>query len=60
VRYVVARLAAFPNVWWSMANEYDLMPAKRTVTPIPGAFAGTFQIDLPGRPFIAVRLRAVD
>jgi hypothetical protein len=28
VRYVVARLAAFPNVWWSMANEYDLMPAK--------------------------------
>jgi hypothetical protein len=30
VRYVVARLAAFPNVWWSMANEYDLMPAKNT------------------------------
>lgn len=25
LRYVVARLAAFPNVWWSMANEYDLM-----------------------------------
>ncbi len=25
LRYVVARLAAFRNVWWSMANEYDLM-----------------------------------
>lgn len=28
LRYVVARLAAFRNVWWSMANEYDLMPNK--------------------------------
>ncbi len=26
--YLVARLAAFRNVWWSMANEYDLMPWK--------------------------------
>ena len=176
VRYVVARLAAFPNVWWSLANEFDLMPAKSiadwdrlgeivrssdphahllgmhncfefwdhnsdwvthaslrgespariaflrtvledvpgagidllpgmrdvpiggvegayylayfgfmqprrrtfvlspdirfrvdvldtwqlTVTPVPGTFAGTFPVDLPGRPFIAVRLRAVD
>jgi hypothetical protein len=25
LRYVVARLAAFRNVWWSFANEYDLM-----------------------------------
>lgn len=25
LRYLVARLAAFPNVWWSMANEYDFM-----------------------------------
>jgi hypothetical protein len=23
--YIVARLQAFPNVWWSMANEYDFM-----------------------------------
>jgi hypothetical protein len=23
VRYVVARLAAFRNVWWSLSNEYD-------------------------------------
>ena len=28
LRYLVARLASFPNVWWSMANEYDLMPSK--------------------------------
>lgn len=28
LRYLVARLAALPNVWWSMANEYDLMPQK--------------------------------
>lgn len=28
LRYVVARLAAYRNVWWSFANEYDLMHAK--------------------------------
>ena len=28
VRYVVARLAAYRNVWWTMANEYDLMKPK--------------------------------
>jgi hypothetical protein len=28
LRYLVARLAAYRNVWWSMANEYDLMPQK--------------------------------
>jgi hypothetical protein len=28
LRYVVARLAAYRNIWWSMANEYDLMPQK--------------------------------
>lgn len=26
--YAIARLASFGNVWWSLANEYDLMPAK--------------------------------
>lgn len=30
VRYLVARLAAFRHVWWSLANEYDLMKAKTT------------------------------
>ncbi|UFU06977.1 DUF5605 domain-containing protein [Ruania halotolerans] len=28
LRYAVARLAAFPNVWWSLANEYDLLKSK--------------------------------
>jgi len=28
LRYVIARLAAYRNVWWSLANEYDLMQAK--------------------------------
>ncbi|MEY8356608.1 DUF5605 domain-containing protein [Lachnospiraceae bacterium 54-53] len=26
--YLIARLGAFRNVWWSLANEYDLMPQK--------------------------------
>lgn len=25
LRYLLARLSAFRNVWWSMANEYDFM-----------------------------------
>jgi hypothetical protein len=25
LRYLIARLAAYRNVWWSMANEYDIM-----------------------------------
>lgn len=28
LRYVVARLASFRNVWWSMANEWDFMKTK--------------------------------
>jgi hypothetical protein len=28
LRYIVARLSAFRNVWWSIANEYDLVRAK--------------------------------
>ena len=27
-RYVVARFAAYRNVWWSLANEYDFLPKK--------------------------------
>jgi hypothetical protein len=27
-RYIIARYAAYRNVWWSLANEYDLMPQK--------------------------------
>lgn len=29
VRYVVRRFAGFANVWWSLANEYELLTAKR-------------------------------
>jgi hypothetical protein len=28
VRYLVARLAAYRNVWWSLANEYDFLKEK--------------------------------
>jgi len=30
LRYVVARLGAYRNVWWSFANEFDLMKSKTT------------------------------
>ena len=26
--YVIRRFAAYPNIWWSLANEYDVIPAK--------------------------------
>jgi hypothetical protein len=29
LRYVIARLAAYRNVWWSLANEYDFMREKK-------------------------------
>ncbi|HMF54135.1 MAG TPA: DUF5060 domain-containing protein [Edaphobacter sp.] len=28
LRYAVARLSAFRNVWWAIANEYDLVKTK--------------------------------
>lgn len=28
VRYIIARLSAYRNVWWSLANEYDLLKSK--------------------------------
>ena len=30
LRYVIARLAAYRNVWWSMANEYEFLPRPWT------------------------------
>jgi hypothetical protein len=30
VSYVVRRLAALPNVWWSLANEYDFVWSKKS------------------------------
>lgn len=29
VRYLVARLAAYRNVWWSMCNEWDFLKSKQ-------------------------------
>ena len=29
IKYIIARFAAFKNVWWSMANEYDFMKSKK-------------------------------
>jgi hypothetical protein len=29
IEYIIARFAAFKNVWWSMANEWDFMDAKK-------------------------------
>jgi hypothetical protein len=29
LRYCIARLSAFRNVWWSLANEYDCMTEQR-------------------------------
>jgi hypothetical protein len=31
LHYIVARLAAFRNIWWSFANEYDLLLKKSLV-----------------------------
>ena len=28
INYIIARFAAYKNVWWSMANEYDFMKNK--------------------------------
>ena len=30
VQYLVRRLGAHRSIWWSMANEYDLLPQKTT------------------------------
>jgi len=30
LRYAVKRLSAYRNVWWSMANEFDVMKSKTT------------------------------
>jgi hypothetical protein len=37
LRYLVARLSAFRNVWWSFANEYDIL-ADRSMEDWDGYF----------------------
>jgi hypothetical protein len=29
IQYIIARFAAYKNIWWSMANEWDFMEAKK-------------------------------
>lgn len=29
LRYIIARLSAFRNIWWSVANEYDFLNEKQ-------------------------------
>ena len=31
IAYIIARFAAYKNVWWSMANEWDFMNEKKLV-----------------------------
>jgi hypothetical protein len=31
VRYMIARLSAYRNVWWSLANEWDVPSIKETI-----------------------------
>jgi hypothetical protein len=31
VRYLIARLSAYRNVWWSLANEWDIPSIKETI-----------------------------
>jgi hypothetical protein len=44
LRYVIARLGAYRNVWWSLANEYDFMDAK-IVTDWDRAFGLVEELD---------------
>jgi len=52
LRYIVARLAAFRNVWWSLANEYDFMREKQ-----PADWDRFFQIVRANDPY--GRLRSI-
>ncbi|MBP8303292.1 MAG: DUF5060 domain-containing protein [Phycisphaerae bacterium] len=45
-RYVIARLAAYRNVWWSLANEYDFMKEKT-----PGDWDRLFRIVQASDPY---------
>jgi hypothetical protein len=50
LRYVVARLAAYRNVWWSLANEYDFLKTKT-----PADWDRFFQIVQQGDPYAHLR-----
>lgn len=50
LRYVVARLASYRNIWWSMANEYDFMKEKK-----PADWDRFFKIVQSGDPYNRLR-----
>jgi hypothetical protein len=50
LHYVVARLAAYRNVWWSMANEWDFMKEKKETD-----FDRYFQIVARDDPYAHLR-----
>jgi len=38
IKYVVARFSAFRNVWWSLANEYNLLPFSLDTWDLIGSY----------------------
>ena len=48
VSYLMARLGAFRNVWWSLANEYDIakLPNGDGALPISASWIGTGSVNL--------------
>ncbi len=50
LKYIVARLSAYRNVWWSMANEFDFMKEKK-----PADWDRYFQIVQKADPYNHLR-----
>jgi hypothetical protein len=50
LRYAIARLSAYRNVWWSLANEYDLIKTKT-----PSDWDRFFRIVVASDPYSHLR-----
>jgi hypothetical protein len=50
LRYAIARLSAYRNVWWSLANEYDLVKTKT-----PADWDRFFRIVVASDPYSHLR-----
>lgn len=50
LRYAIARLGAYRNVWWSLANEYDLIKTK-----VPSDWDRFFRIVVASDPYSHLR-----
>lgn len=50
LRYAIARFAAYRNVWWSLANEYDLIKTKT-----PADWDRFFRIVVASDPYSHLR-----